>query len=99
MEKKQIAIYSGITLLGVAAMVATVLILRARSVESLDGDRSTMPLAKPAAGSAGAPQAGQGQSRETGVRPYTPLESLPVQRGWQEGDPPLTVGEWPAALE
>lgn len=99
MEKKQIVIYSGIALLGLGAMVATVLVLRSRSMESSGENLSAIPLAKPSAGSATARPMGQGQNLETGVRPYTPLESLPVQRGWQEGDPPLTMPDWPAAIE
>ncbi len=97
MEKKQIIIYSGILVLGLGAMVGTVLYLRSRNAPAPDsGVLVNQPTAKPA-GSANVTPNITNTADKTGVRPYKKIESYPVQRGWQQGDPPIVIPKWPTA--
>ncbi|MBI5654779.1 hypothetical protein HZC53_03965 [Candidatus Uhrbacteria bacterium] len=95
MEKKQILIYSGILVIGIGAMIVTILFLRSRSAPIPDsGLAVTMPTARPiVTGTAGKTST----STSAKIRPYTKIEDVPFKQAWKKGDPPIPIPIEPTA--
>jgi len=96
MEKKQILIFAGIGVVGLGLVVGTVLFLRSRNAPIQDSDQLAAP---PKAQKATGGKAGALPAREAGVRPFTPIESLPVKESWKQGDPPIKIPIQPTSDE
>lgn len=79
MERKTIILYALIVILGLGLMVGVVLVLRARNAPS------EVPL-----GGTGTPATGAGTDLKNPVRPFTPIDQIPVEPPWKEGDPIAT---------
>ncbi len=95
MEKKQILIYAGIGAASLGLVVGTVLFLRSRSAPQAESETLvTQPAGKPAVQTG---KTGVQPAKIPGVRPYTPIESLPVKESWKPGDPPIKIPDQPAA--
>lgn len=98
MEKKQLIMYSVISALGFGLVIGTVLLLRSRNAPTDNLEALANPVAsKPAQTGAGANK--PAVKDDKGIRPFKPIESYTIQRGWKEGDPPIPAVNWPTDKE
>lgn len=96
MEKKQILIYSGILVVGIGAMIATVLFLRSRSAPIADsGLIVATPTTRPITSTGSAGKTSTTTSAK--IRPYTKIEDAPHLQAWKTGDPPIPIPIAPTA--